>query len=191
MSKPFETSFRVHASASKFSIPAEAYILENPGVPAFYQYLATGAIVFDQSDSKRVLLIQRAANDSMPNLWETPGGGCDTEDQTVLHSVVRELWEEVGLVARMVGPPVGDGYVFNTRSGKTVRKLNFIVEVGTGDFGIAVRLDPQEHQNFLWATEQEVKDGNFGQKKLEFTTAEQKAVVLDAFRVESMPAQDT
>jgi 8-oxo-dGTP pyrophosphatase MutT (NUDIX family) len=191
MSKPLEISFRPHTSASKFSISAEAYISENPDVPAFYQYLATGAIVFDQSDPKRVLLIQRASNDSMPNLWETPGGGCDAEDQTVLHSVARELWEEAGLVAKLIGPPVGDGYVFNTRTSKAVRKLNFIVKVDAGDAGIAVRLDPLEHQNFLWATEQEIKDGNAGKTKLEFTTADQKAVILEAFRVESTPKQES
>ena len=191
MSKSLEVSFQPHTSASKFSVSAEAYILENRDVPALHQYLVTGAIVFDQSDPNRVLLIQRAANDSMPNLWETPGGGCDAEDQTVLHSVARELWEEAGLVAKLIGPPVGDGYVFNTLTGNSVRKLSFIVKVDASNAGIAVRLDPLEHQHFLWATEQEVQDGSAGKTKLEFTDADQKAVILEAFRVESTPEQGT
>ncbi|ERF71373.1 hypothetical protein EPUS_09297 [Endocarpon pusillum Z07020] len=127
----------------------------------------------------------------MPNLWETPGGVCDAEDQTVLHSVARELWEEAGLVAKLIGPPVGDGYVFDTLTGTAVRKLNFIVKVDAGDAGIAVRLDPLEHQNFLWTTEQEVHDGSAGKTKLELTTADQKAVILEAFQVESTSEQET
>ena len=120
----------------------------------------------------------------MPNLWETPGGACDDEDQTILYAVARELWEETGLMAESIGPPVGNGYIFHTRSGKTVRKLNFIVEVESGqDATLGVRLRPEEHQNLVWATEQDIKSRKANDIHFEFTTPDQEAVVLEAFNV--------
>ncbi|KAM0518088.1 hypothetical protein ACHAPE_004493 [Trichoderma viride] len=51
--------------------------------------IGTSAFVFDAQN--RVLLVQRAAHDSMPNLWEAPGGAVDAEDASVLHGCAREM----------------------------------------------------------------------------------------------------
>ena len=69
--------------------------------------LATASVVFNHDG--KVLLIQRPKHDSMPNRWEGPGGACDDEDPTILHGAARELWEEVGLVAKRFTPLVTDG----------------------------------------------------------------------------------
>lgn len=187
MSDPPSFNLHPHPSTSHLSIPAQTYLSQHQSEHAC-KFLATGAIVFSAS---RILLLQRAPGDSMPNRWETPGGACDNEDQTILHAVARELWEETTLVARSVGPMVGDGYTFKTRSRKMVRKLNFIVEVerrdGEGEFdggsNFEVRLRPEEHQSFVWATDEEVRARKVGDVEIRFTTPEQEAVVLDAFAV--------
>ena len=182
MSDPSSFNLQPRPSTSHLSIPAQTYLSQDQSEHAC-KVLATGAIVFSAS---RILLLQRAPGDSMPNRWETPGGAYDN-DQTILHAVARELWEETMLVARSVGPMVGEGYTFKTRSGKMVRKLNFIVEVerrdGGGDGGsnFEVRLRPEEHQSFVWATEEEVRACKVGDVEIGFTTPEQEAVVLDAF----------
>lgn len=169
-------------STAHLAIPAQAYLSQDQKEHA-PKYLATGAIVFSAS---RVLLLQRAPGDSMPNRWETPGGACDPEDNTILHAVARELWEETKLVATSIGPMVGQ-YTFNTRSGKSVQKLSFVVQVDRhddhGDSGVEVRLQPDEHQDFLWATEEEVRACKVGAMDIPFTKPEQQAVVLDAFAV--------
>ncbi|KAK0717544.1 NUDIX hydrolase domain-like protein [Lasiosphaeria miniovina] len=64
-----------------------------------------------KSETPRVLLVQRAAHDTMPLRWETPGGGCDDDDTSILHSCARELFEEAGLRATAVGPLVRVGFV--------------------------------------------------------------------------------
>jgi 8-oxo-dGTP pyrophosphatase MutT (NUDIX family) len=185
MSDPPSFNLQPCPSTSHLSIPAQTYLSQDQSEHAC-KFLATGAIVFSAS---RILLLQRAPGDSMPNRWETPGGACDNDDQTILHAVARELWEETMLVARSVGPMVGEGYTFKTRSGKMVRKLNFIVEVerrdGDGDGGsnFEVRLRPEEHQGFVWATEEEVRACKVGDVEIGFTKPEQEAVVLDAFAV--------
>ncbi|KAL8391840.1 hypothetical protein RB595_002155 [Gaeumannomyces hyphopodioides] len=153
------------------------------------QCLATGAVVFNASRTA-VLLVQRSASDSMPGLWETPGGGVDTDDATVLHAVARELWEEAGLRAKTIHrvvPCRGDGgdsdaltQVFPTRRGVVVAKFNFVVDVE--DDG-AVVLDPREHQDFVWATEEECVRGARGEMQLPITTREQREVILNAWRI--------
>lgn len=193
---------KVHPSLSPFQVPYKTYLsnlANDTKLP--YHWIAVGALTFDSQD--RMLLIQRASTDSMPDLWEIPGGGCDEEDPSIIYSVARELEEEAGLRAVLVGPQVNGGYVFPTGSGKIVCKLNFMVEVENGENvdkddkgSIKVKLDPKEHQNYLWATEEQCKDEKVGDVEVKFTTAEQKLVILDAFaarrkaQTQVMNAQD-
>jgi 8-oxo-dGTP pyrophosphatase MutT (NUDIX family) len=177
-------NFTAHPSTSSFAVPCETYLSTHPGEKFKYKFIATGALVFDASTPERILLIQRAAADSMPGGWEIPGGGCDKEDPSILHGAARELWEEAGLTAASIGPQVGDGHFFISRAGKMVCKFNFLVDAEKGAGGkLDVKLDPNEHQNYLWAAEEEVKARKVGDVELKFTTTEQEAVVLEAFRV--------
>ncbi len=143
-------------------------------------------MVFDSED--RLLIVQRAAHDSMPNLWEIPGGACDSTDKSILHGIARELFEETGLrvneLRHLVGP--GDGHVvFKTsRKGLIVCKFTFEVEVESTE---VVMLDPKEHQNYLWITEEDCKEyqvmGEGNMVRFQFTTAAQQATVLEGFRL--------
>ena len=54
-----------------------------------------GAVL--QDDQGRVFLAQRPANKSMPYLWEFPGGKIE-KDESPENALVRELYEEIGLV---------------------------------------------------------------------------------------------
>ncbi|KAJ2978914.1 hypothetical protein NUW58_g7344 [Xylaria curta] len=118
----------------------------------------------------------------MPLLWETPGGGCDDDDVSVLHSCARELKEEAGLETISVGPLVrcstagvgfadekgpGQGglergeemgsHMFFTRKGKLVSKFYFVVEAKQTN---SVVVDPTEHTAYIWATEEEATLGD-------------------------------
>ena len=156
--------------------------------------LATGAVVFSThhpaEEPDRVLLVQRASHDSMPNRWEIPGGAVDA-DETVLGGLAREVWEESGLKVRRFtasvssGEGLAAGAVFRTTRGRFIFKLTFVVEV---DGSAAVTLDPHEHQDYVWATEEECRaklvqrsaEGK-GPTDLVFTTAAQEEAVMRAF----------
>lgn len=156
--------------------------------------LATGAVIFSAhhpaGQPDKVLLVQRAPHDSMPNRWEIPGGAVD-EDETVLGGVAREVWEESGLrVSRLTasvwaGEGLAAGAVFRTTRGRFIFKLTFVAEVEDSS---AVRLDPDEHQDYVWATEEECRARLVGRSaegkapaELVFTTAAQEEAIMRAF----------
>ncbi|KAM3413962.1 hypothetical protein BST61_g10630 [Cercospora zeina] len=164
--------FAYYPSLSPFTVSQQTYLETQPDAP--YSHLATGSMVFDHSEpsAPRILLVQRSETDSMPGRWEIPGGACDDDDESILHAAVRELREETGLQAARIGPQVGPGNFFTSRSGKQICRFTFIVAVKLDDRKgrPAVELDPNEHQQYVWATRQEVEARSCESKLLEFTT---------------------
>jgi 8-oxo-dGTP pyrophosphatase MutT (NUDIX family) len=192
---PRPADFTVDPSLSGYDVLIHDYLSKLNEIATFkLEGLATGAIIFsthhpaDQPD--RILLIQRAAHDSMPNRWEIPGGAVD-DNETVVSGLAREVWEESGLEVKRITACVGSGeglragVVFSTTRGRLIFKLTFVAEVKDSS---AVKLDPNEHQDYVWATEEECRarlvDRSAEGKaptELVFTTVEQEWVILRAF----------
>jgi 8-oxo-dGTP pyrophosphatase MutT (NUDIX family) len=175
-------AFVVSDFLSPYQVTMRAYITTTPE----YDGLATAAVVFDpatldsESADPKLLVIQRAAHDSMPLRWEVPGGACDWEDASVLHGLARELWEEAGLVATNVRRTIDPPMVFFTRSQRRIIKFSFLVDV---EGGTEVKLDPNEHVAFRWITEQEFRERRCGETTLTFTTREQEGTIQTAFEL--------
>ncbi|ORY63477.1 NUDIX hydrolase domain-like protein, partial [Pseudomassariella vexata] len=177
------TTFTVAPSLSPFQVPLKDYLSSHPQ----FDGIASGALVFKPpttSSPLQLLLVQRAAHDSMPLLWEIPGGACDHEDETLLHAVARELWEESGLKAKSIEEQVRGGDdeldgVFFTRKGSRLCKYSFLVAVE----GFEVKLDANEHQRYVWVTEEEARAKRCGEVELVYTTKSQEAVVFKGFEV--------
>ncbi|KAI1755322.1 NUDIX hydrolase domain-like protein [Xylaria castorea] len=166
--------FTSDPSVANFNVPLGAYLETSPAL----QGICVGAFVFDDVD--RLLLVQRAPHDSYPLRWEVPGGTIDAEDESLLHGLARELWEETGLRTHRVSGLVGKGYTFLTRRPLCVCKFSFVVDVEAFD----VKLDPNEHAAFLWVTEDEAKTRKCGAVDLVYTTKNQEDAILESFRIE-------
>ncbi|KAI2470527.1 NUDIX hydrolase domain-like protein [Annulohypoxylon bovei var. microspora] len=166
------TTFTFSPSSASFNLSMREYLIAYPEFDA----IAVGAFVFNPEG--KLLLVQRAAHDSMPSLWEIPGGACDYEDESLLHGVARELWEESGLCANFIGPLVGEGREFFIRGNRRMCKYSFLAEVE----GFEVTLDPNEHQAFLWVTEEEARSGRCGDVNFKYTFDEQQEAVYEAFQ---------
>ncbi|KAJ6439231.1 Histone-fold protein [Purpureocillium lavendulum] len=170
------------------------YIASHPEFDA----VLTGAVVFARdpdSGARRILLLQRAAHDTMPLRWEVPGGACDFEDPSMLHGLARELWEETRLVLQHVRAqvppkqgaadrgmgPQENGAVFSSPAGLRIIKHTFLVDV---EAPVEIVLDPNEHAQFLWATEEEFRMGKVGNVSLEIAMEHQAATIIEAFNDE-------
>ncbi|KAH6671981.1 NUDIX hydrolase domain-like protein [Halenospora varia] len=179
-SPPPPFNFTSHPSLEPFTVPSQTYVTTYPSP---HPFIATGALVFSPSPSSpelKILLLQRALHDTLPGRWEIPGGGCDDDDRSILHGVARELWEEAGLEVVRVESIVGEEERFVSSSGKGVRKFNFLVGVKEG---AEVVLDENEHQNYVWASESEVKEGRVGSRELVFTKEGVRGLLVEGFRI--------
>ena len=177
-------NFDYDASVADFAVPKQSYLAARPGVP--FGYIAATTVVVDMRipSEPRVLLVQRAAGDEDdPNMWEPPGGACEDDDESILHAAARELREEAGLEAASIGGPIGNPHFFTVEDGKKVCQFNFAVHprADSAASTLAVKLDPKEHQRFVWATEAEVKARKAGGIDLDFTRSEVERTVLLAF----------
>ncbi|RDL39171.1 Uncharacterized protein BP5553_03511 [Venustampulla echinocandica] len=142
--------------------------------------LVVGALVFRRhapSCPPQILLVKRASTDSFPNFWEVPGGSVDSSDKTLLDAVVREVWEETGLLVKGFVQQVWDAnegsieVEFLGRRGERWCKLNFIVEVEDGE----VTLDAEEHQDWGWFEKGEIEG-------LDFVSKQGIEIVMNGFR---------
>ncbi|KAI1105647.1 NUDIX hydrolase domain-like protein [Jackrogersella minutella] len=167
------TTFIFPPSLARFKLSLQEYLIAHPK----FDGIAVGAFVFNPDG--KLLLVQRAAHDSLPSLWEIPGGACDFEDESLLHAVARELWEESGLYAKSIVTLVGESRPFFVRGNRRMCKYSFLTEVE----GYEVALDPNEHQAFLWVTEEEARSGKCGDVEFEYTFEEQREAVLESFQL--------
>ena len=165
-----------------FTITSQAYLAKHQDES--FDAIATSSLVIDSSASPnpKILLLQRAASDTHPNEWEPPGGAVDDEDSSILHGAARELFEETGLEAGQIEKLVGEPHFFTSSRGLKIVRFTFLVVVKTGHgVGLTPKLDPKEHQAYVWATEEEARVGRAGDVVLDFTREQVKQTVLLAF----------
>ncbi|KAH8667647.1 NUDIX hydrolase domain-like protein [Tricladium varicosporioides] len=182
---PPSFNFTFHHLLEPFNVPSQTYLTTHPSpLPSPRPVIATGALVFSSpspsSPELKILLLQRALHDTLPGRWEVPGGGCDDDDPSILHGVARELYEEAGLKAVRMEAVVGEEERFVSSRGMGVRKFNFLVGVKEGE---GVVLDENEHQNYVWASESEFKEGRVGSIQLVFTTEKVRGLLVEGFRI--------
>jgi 8-oxo-dGTP pyrophosphatase MutT (NUDIX family) len=180
---PFELSGS--QTLVQFQVTVQQYLTSHPDL----HQLVASAMVFH---SDRILLVQRSPDEiGHANCWETPGGSCDREDATVLHSAARELFEETGLHVTRFNHQVGEGLRFETGSGNQRKqwvKFSFDVDIGEAkgtvtqeQLGEFIKLDPLEHQQWLWVTEHEIWSSRAGKVDLKFVSPELRLIILEGF----------
>lgn len=165
------------SSLSEYAVSANEFLRQH----SEYHVLCTGIAVFDKGG--KLLLVRRSPSEkAFPNFWEVPGGKVDDTDESILHAAARELKEEAGLQATRVLSKVAQ---FTFEDGRRERpviwlKLIFAMEVESTE---NIILDPVEHSEFLWASEEEVMKEAAGDIQLSYVSPPNKDIKLEAFRL--------
>jgi len=124
---------------------------------------------FVLNEENKILLTQRALDDSyLPGYWECPGGKLD-QGQDLNNAREREVLEETGLLIRLTHPFVyADSYIVS--SGKYAG-LPYICLFGISEsLGGKLKLSA-EHKDFNWVTYEEALD-------FELTPEVRKAMII-------------
>lgn len=203
------TSFMTSPTISDFLISPTELLASRPDI----HNIIAGALVFrsgsrSASSQPEALVIRRAASDSFPLKWEVPAGTADQDiDQSVVAVAVRELWEETRLRAHRLYHAIGLGdstdlshsgaeEIEDARvdsqlpmcllsvSGSTWAVATFLVELEDEAANVVLRAD--EHVDWAWVTEEEVKAESFNSRKgepLELVSRAMKMVILEGFRL--------
>lgn len=98
----------------------------------------------------RLLLVRRAACDSLPGVFELPSGGVE-DGERLLAALRREVREETSLRVVSVTCFIG-AFDYRNSHGQSARQFTFRVEVGDGE----PRLDPLEHDDLAWVVPTEL-----------------------------------
>jgi 8-oxo-dGTP diphosphatase len=99
----------------------------------------------------RMLLVRRAACDSLPGVFELPSGSVE-EGERLLTALRREVREETSLRVLSVTCFLG-AFDYRSSHGQSARQFTFRVEVGAGE----PRLDPREHDHLTWVMPAELE----------------------------------
>lgn len=171
-------NFTFDEALSEFDSVRDTYMSDTrPSAPFRFHFCVVGAVIFSKIEPGKILLIQRAATDSLPNRWEIPGGACDP-GETLLQGAARELWEEAGLTATKFTALVGGPQYDVWYRAELLCKFSFAAE-WEGE----VKLDPKEHQAYLWVSEEEFNARKVGDVELKITMKSQTAVIKEAFKM--------
>ena len=153
----------------------------------------------------RLLLLRRSSTDSaFPSLWEIPGGSIDKEDPTILHGLAREVFEETGLQLTRFVRLVGEAIEWTTteedvavEESKNIKWLKHSFEIEVSEIGaleggvdvegylraLPLEIDPEEHQDHAWVTEEEVRGFYEEGVGREIVSKEQAGKMLEAFEM--------
>ena len=138
----------------------------NYGMKSIVPKVVVSGVVINDG---KVLVIQRAASDTHPGLWEIPGGGKEPLEKCE-DAVKREVKEETGLtieIKKLVG--VFDYTTEKEDCIKDCTQINYLVKpIGKVEVNLST-----EHEGFAWITENEINNYNISK--------ETKEVIMKAF----------
>ncbi|KAH8424534.1 NUDIX hydrolase [Aspergillus melleus] len=160
MTPPTTPSIYIDPALDAYRTSASTYISHRPSEQLVG--ILCAAVILHKG---RVLLIQRAADDDYPNVWEETGLRASAGT-----NVLGEFKYDNGLL------PPSD----SSRRGKwTIFIFRAIVDDESSE--LEIKLDPNEHRVHLWATREEIQDDSCGDVKLDWISVNQKRAILEAF----------
>lgn len=108
--------------------------------------VAVKAII--KNSEGKILVVKRSeSDDHNPNVWETVGGGMD-QAETPQTALVREVFEETGLIVRVDRP--FNVFTFKKDNGEFKIGITFECSYASGEVVLS-----HEHSDFCWINPEE------------------------------------
>ena len=104
------------------------------------QKLSVGGALLHEG---KILILKRKPDDFMPNIYELPGGGLES-DESLLDALAREIEEETSCrIEKILGYI---GYIdFPSSSGLLTRRFNFLIQAK-----LPLEIQLVEHADYKW-----------------------------------------
>ena len=141
---------------------------------------SSGSLIHRHEDY--VLLIQEPAESgSTSGLWDVPGGPCEPNEPSIIHSCTRSIREGTGLHAISVSALFGSHTIQDERGSSTLR-LDFEVQVQEAPnrplsmSDIPIELKTSSYSSFAWATQKQLENGEY-----QLTSGKLKEAISVAF----------
>ena len=114
--------------------------------------IITSAII--TNSQQKFLIVKRAANDTYPNMWEFPGGTSEFGEHPE-DSVIREIFEETGLVIIPEYPVVVNSYKSKSKSDPVNVEIFYISSLTPLDQTVTLS---NEHSDYAWIELEKIED---------------------------------
>lgn len=125
-------------------------LLEQASRDSVERFVAGGIIT---NKTNKILVLKRASDDFMPNIYELPSGRVDGEEG-ILDTLKREVKEETNLTVTNI-LKYSEHFDYQSKSGKLTRQFNFHVETENKVVTLS-----DEHEGYAWITQSEMKNYN-------------------------------
>lgn len=114
------------------------------------QYFLAVKGIIRRDDGKMLVLKRSDKDDHKPGVWEMVGGGMDKEESPQ-EALVREIFEETGLVVSVDSP--FNVFTFKKDTGEFKVGITFLCEYVSGDVSVS-----DEHSEYRWIEPKEFAD---------------------------------
>jgi len=125
------------------------------GVQKIEVHVAALCFDLEHEDGPRCLIAKRTSSRELyPDLWECGGGHVQT-GESFTRALERQMQEEFGVDIDVLFP-FGE-YFMETKNGG-IPGMKFVASV---DAAQDIKLDPQEHTEYAWVSEEDLGNYNF------------------------------
>jgi 8-oxo-dGTP diphosphatase len=118
---------------------------------AVYQRVGTYGLIFNKE--QKVLIVKRSLTDSMPGLWEFPGGGLEVGEDPKI-AVGREVKEEAGLDVDVIKPVTVISHFQYRKSNKHTIRIVYLCRMLDEQQEVTLS---EEHSEYQWVNPEDTQ----------------------------------
>ncbi len=113
-------------------------------------------------DGDKILATKRSDNMHLAGKWEFPGGKIE-KDETTQECIIREIYEELGIVAKPIIRLIAVKHIYPEKS---IQLIPFLCTIESGDISL------REHAEYKWISKLKIHS-------LDWAEADKKLIAIN------------